>query len=316
VTKRPPQDVRAAGAVLWRETSRGVRIAVVHRPRYDDWSLPKGKLDRGETAPEAAVRELSEETGFRATLGRRLRTVRYPLSTGGMKTVEYFSAAAHDGTFRRNGEVDELRWLTPDEAGAVLSYGTDARVVRAFLALPAALSTLLLARHGKAGKRGEWTGEDDLRPLSPAGLKQAAGLRAIALAFGVDRVLSAPPVRCVATVEGVAGELGVEIGIEPLLSEQHYWPNPETGLNRLLAIVTAGGTPIVASQGGVIPDVLATLAARSGIPLTLGEDGTVPCRKGSVWMLSFRSPEADGHPSLAAADYYPTVLPAPAPVPG
>ncbi|GLY66981.1 NUDIX hydrolase [Amycolatopsis taiwanensis] len=306
-------ETRAAGALLWRETRDGVRIAVVHRPAYDDWSLPKGKLDPGETLPEAAVRELAEETGYRATLGRRLRTVRYPVADG-TKTVVFFSAAAGAGAFSPNGEVDELRWLSPHEAETMLSYGTDVDVVRSFTLLPASLTTLLLVRHAKAGKRDEWGGEDDLRPLSPAGLRQAQGVRKLAPLFGVDRVFSAPPLRCRQTVEGIVTDLGVQIGLEPALSERGYLADPARGRSRLSAIVAAGGTPLVCSQGGVIPDVVGLLARRAGIELPTGKGDALPCKKGSVWVLSFRPAADNGGPLLAAADYYPSALPSPTPV--
>src|SRR4051812_43456031 len=90
--------IAAAGAVLWRRRGEGAEVALVHRPRYDDWSLPKGKLDPGETLPETAVREIEEETGFRAVLGRRLRTVRYPVG-GEEKVVDYWAAEAVSGEF-------------------------------------------------------------------------------------------------------------------------------------------------------------------------------------------------------------------------
>jgi 8-oxo-(d)GTP phosphatase len=314
VRPRPPREIRAAGAVLWRRSHHGLRIAVVHRPRYDDWSLPKGKLVPGETPPEAAVREVAEETGYRAVLGRRLHEVRYPVGAGG-KTVVYFSAVAGEGTFEANREVDELRWLDLDEAEMVLSYGTDLDVLRSFTRLSAPLTTLLLARHSKAGNRDEWAGDDDLRPLSPVGARQAEGLRKLAPLFGVDRVFSAPLVRCRQTVEDIAADLGVEIRSEPALSEAGHWPDPARGRSRLLAIVTAGGTALVSSQGGVIPDLVGGLARRARIELPADRDGLVPCKKGSVWVLSFRCTGDDGGPLLAAADYYPSTLPAPTPVP-
>lgn len=306
--------VSAAGAVLWRERGNGVEIAVVHRPRYDDWSLPKGKLDSGETLPGAAVREIGEETGFRAILGRHLRTVRYPVAAGD-KVVEYYSAAAVEGAFTPNDEVDSLRWLPITEVASALSYETDVDVLRAFTALPASLSTLVLVRHAKAGKRDEWAGDDDLRPLSPAGLKQADAVRKLLPLFGVDRVFSAPRLRCVQTVQGLAGDLGVEVAQEPLLAEEGYWADPARGLSRLLAIAAGGGTPAVCSQGGVIPDLVSNLAARPGIELPTGKGGGVPSKKGSVWVLSFRATESNGGPRLVAADYYPTALPHPTPAP-
>lgn len=306
--------VYAAGAVLWRARGDGVEVALVHRPRYDDWSLPKGKLDRGETLPATAVRELREETGFRAILGRHLRTVRYRVAAGD-KVVEYYGAAATEGAFVPNGEVDSLRWLSPGEAEAALSYQTDVDVLRAFTALPASLSTLLLVRHAKAGKRTEWTGDDDLRPLSPAGWKQAAALRRLVPLFGVDRVFSAPRLRCVQTVQGVADDLGAELPQEPVLAEEDYWRDPPRGLSRLRSIVAAGGTPAVCSQGGVIPDLVSALAAQAALSVQQGNDDGVPSKKGSLWVLSFHVAESNGGPRLAAADYYPTALPHPVPAP-
>ncbi|MTD55381.1 NUDIX domain-containing protein [Amycolatopsis sp. RM579] len=298
--------------MLWRRGVHGVEICLAHRPRYDDWSLPKGKLDPGETLPATAVREIHEETGYRAILGRRLRTVRYHVAAGD-KVVEYYSAAAIDGSFTPNHEVDSLRWLPVEDAASALSYDTDVDVLRAFTALPSLLSTVLLVRHAKAGKRDEWTGEDLLRPLSPAGMRQAQAVREFAPLFGVDRVFAAPLVRCVQTVQGIGDDLRAGVGQEPLLAEEGYWEDPDRGLARLLAIVAAGGSPVVCSQGGVIPDVVSTLAGQAGLALPAGKGGMAPSKKGSVWVLSFHVGESNGGPHLAAADYYPTALPDPAP---
>lgn len=295
--------IAAAGAVVWRPSSvtGQVEVAVVHRPRYDDWSLPKGKLDADETEPAAAVREVLEETGFSIVLGRRLPSAEYTVD-GKAKVVYYFAARYTDGDFAANDEVDRLKWVSPDAAGDLLSYGHDQVVLAEFTALPARLSTLLLVRHAKAGKRGEWHGDDDLRPLSPAGWRQAAGVARILPLFGADRVHAAPRTRCVDTVAG----LGMEIRSEPLLSEEGYWVSPSAGVARLLDIVAAGGTPVVSSQGGVIPDVIARLADMNGLPLA-----EIASKKGSFWVLSFRPPKAGREPRLVAADYFPSPLPKP-----
>jgi 8-oxo-dGTP diphosphatase len=307
--------VRAAGAVLWRQGPAGeTEIAVAHRPRYDDWSLPKGKLDEGEVAPVAAVRELEEETGFAAVLGRFLRRVEYDVA-GAAKTVDYFAAHARSGRFAPNEEVDELRWLTPVEAKPLLSYPGDVSVLTEFLSQPRKLTTLLLVRHGKAGKREAWTGDDDLRPLSGAGLRQARALRVVLRAFGPDRVFSAPRLRCVQTVQGVAEDLNVEVRHEPLMSEEVYWREPATGIARLRELVAAGGTPVVCSQGGVIPDLVGTLAEQDGVRLPVTKpEGVVASKKGSVWMLSFTTGVGERDPRLVAAHYLPTALSEPAPV--
>jgi 8-oxo-dGTP pyrophosphatase MutT (NUDIX family)/phosphohistidine phosphatase SixA len=304
--------IRAAGAVLWRREDAGVlQLAVVHRPRYDDWSLPKGKLDPGETIPGTAVREILEETGFAAKLGRYLVRVAYPVvARDGVgtadKTVDYFAAEAVGGAFETNDEVDELRWVEPAKAEILLTRRVDVDVVRTFCLLPAELTTVVLARHAKAGKREEWNGDDDLRPLSSAGQRQSDGLRALMPMFGADRVFSAPRLRCVQTVQGVADDLGLEIRHEPLLSEEGYWPDPVRGIGRLLTIVAEGGAPLISSQGGVIPDLVSALADRDGVELADSKHGVVPSKKGSFWVLSF----ADG-PKLVAADYFAGTLPVP-----
>ncbi|MEU6642403.1 NUDIX hydrolase [Saccharomonospora sp. NPDC046836] len=304
---------RAAGAVLWRRAVAGIEIAVVHRPRYDDWSLPKGKLDSGETVPVAAVREVAEETGSTAVLGRFLKRVEYRIAAG-WKTVDYFSARAEAGRFTPNAEVDELRWLAPEQAAELLSYQSERGVLSTFTALPPELTTLLLVRHGKAGKREEWVGDDDLRPLSDAGMRQAEALRVLLRAFGPDRVLSAPRLRCVQTVQGIAGDLGLEIEHEPSLSEDRYWTDQGRGRARVREIAAEGGTPLVCSQGGVIPDMVTAFAERDGLALPETKFGGVASKKGSVWLLSFAPGERGRGPRLVAAAYLPSPLPAPAPV--
>ncbi|MGQ0837526.1 NUDIX hydrolase [Actinokineospora sp.] len=283
--------IAAAGAVLWRTDSAGaIEVAVVHRPRYDDWSLPKGKLDPGETIHAAAVREIAEETGFTAVLGRFLVRNTYPVP-GAVKMVDYFAARAAAGSFTPNDEVDELRWLTPKRAGKLLSYQDDRRVLAAFGAVPADTVTVLLVRHGHAGKKDLWTGADDERPLSVTGRGQVSALTRLLPLFGPDRVYSAPKLRCQATVRPLAASLGVPVRTEPELSESGHRRNPAAATARLLAIAAAGGTPVVCSQGGVIPDVVTELAAESRVEL-----GEVRSRKGSVWVLSFG-------PGLVAAHY-------------
>jgi len=122
-------EVRAAGGVVWRRGADGVEIALVHRPRYDDWSLPKGKLDPGEGFEEAALREVEEETGMRCTLGRELGETRYRDNKDRPKVVRYWAMDVTAGEFEPNDEVDELRWVSVDEAKAMLSYDYDRDLV-------------------------------------------------------------------------------------------------------------------------------------------------------------------------------------------
>jgi 8-oxo-dGTP diphosphatase len=130
--------VRAAGGVLRRERDGRVEIAVVHRPRHGDWTLPKGKLDPGESWIDAAVREVEEETGFRCRAVRRVGTTRYRDARGRPKVVRYWLMELADGEtgteFRPNREVDELRWCPPETAEALLTYPHDRALVGRALA--------------------------------------------------------------------------------------------------------------------------------------------------------------------------------------
>jgi 8-oxo-dGTP diphosphatase len=123
-------EVRAAGGVLLRTGPEGPQVAVIHRPKYEDWSLPKGKLDDGEDFEQAALREVEEETGMRAELGPELSSISYRDRKGRTKLVRYWLMRALDGEFSPGQEVDELRWLDPDGAQELLSYEHDAKLVR------------------------------------------------------------------------------------------------------------------------------------------------------------------------------------------
>jgi 8-oxo-dGTP pyrophosphatase MutT (NUDIX family) len=124
--------VRAAGGVVWREGPAGEEVLLVHRPKYDDWSLPKGKLEPGETDEEAAVREVAEETGLQCRLGDEIGSVSYIDRRGRPKVVRYWSMEAGEGEFTPHDEVDAVQWVGLDEARRVLSYDTDRRVLDQF----------------------------------------------------------------------------------------------------------------------------------------------------------------------------------------
>ncbi|MCT2584802.1 NUDIX hydrolase [Actinophytocola sp. S1-96] len=294
--------MEAAGAVVWRpdpndRTGKDVQLAVVHRPRYDDWSLPKGKLEPGEPAWAGAVREVAEETGSLVALGRHLGQVRYRVTrpVRATKVVDYYAARHTGGGFAPNEEVDELRWCSPQDAAELLSYHHDSGIVSSFTALPADLTTLLVVRHAKAGSRDQWDGPDVERPLSENGRRQLPALRALAGLYGADRVYSAPLVRCVDTVAGIADDAGVPVLDEPLLSEEAYQGAEERAVARLRELAAGGGTPVVCSQGGVIPDLLSRVAGDLPMPMRRLES-----KKGSVWALFFT---VDGGARLVAADY-------------
>ncbi|MGK2879669.1 MAG: NUDIX hydrolase [Mycobacterium sp.] len=292
-------EILAAGAVLWRPVARRSvpEIAVVHRPRYDDWSLPKGKVDPGETQPVTAVREIFEETGYGCILGRRLPAVSYPVEAG-QKRVAYWTARVCDGDFSPNDEVDQLLWMAPRDALKRLVYPHDRRVVRRFAKVPADTRTVLVVRHATAGSRSRFNGDDALRPLDKNGRAQAEALVGVLLAFGATSVFSADRTRCRQTMEPLAQELGVDIADEPALAEQAYADSRKQARERLLEIAESGGTPAICSQGKVIPHVIAWWCERDGVQPDKSRN-----RKGSVWVLSLSGGK------LVAADHISSPLP-------
>ena len=162
--------VLAAGGVLWRPGHResAAEVAVIHRPRYDDWSLPKGKVDPGETEPVTAAREVFEETGHHVQLGRRIASVSYPIEQR-TKKVQYWSARSLGGSFAPNNEVDELIWLPVAAAIKKVSYPYDRKVLRRWAKQPADTKSVLIVRHGTAGSKSRFSGDDKIRPLGQEG---------------------------------------------------------------------------------------------------------------------------------------------------
>jgi phosphohistidine phosphatase SixA len=179
----------------------------VHRPRYEDWSFPKGKADKGETDEETALREVEEETGFTCTLGQELPSTTYRDSAGRPKVVRYWTMRIVSGSFEPHKEVDAIRWERRDEAAATLSYDRDRGV------LGAVPPPLLVIRHASAGHRGGGPGDDSLRALDELGRRQAAALVDQLAPFEIERIISSPFVRCVQTVEPLAAARGLEVEV-------------------------------------------------------------------------------------------------------
>ena len=296
---KPATKILAAGAVLWHSVggSADPEVAIIHRPRYDDWSLPKGKLDHGETEPVAAVREVREETGYRSHLGRRLAAVKYPVEPG-TKHVRFWAARALDGDFTPGAEVDGLVWLPVADAMAKVSYPHDRKVLRRFSQCPADTHTVLIVRHARAGDKDRYKGDDRERPLDAYGRAQAESLVGTLLAFGACSLYAADRERCRQTLEPLADELGVGISSEPMLTEEAYSENRKRARQRVLEIAAAGGTPVICTQGKVIPDLIQWWCERDGVRPVKSRN-----RKGSTWVLSLWQGK------LIAADHLDSALP-------
>jgi 8-oxo-(d)GTP phosphatase len=194
--------IRAAGAVAWRPGPDGPEVLLVHRPKYDDWSLPKGKREPGEPLPVTAVREVREESGATITLGRHLAPVRYK-SSGNPKQADYWAAqvTATDEAAVPNHEVDQVAWLPIAEALKRVTYRQDVAVLIDFADGQPGTTPLILLRHAKAIDRSLWTGADTGRPLAPDGADDATRLVGPLACFAPRAaVVSSPAARCLDTV--------------------------------------------------------------------------------------------------------------------
>jgi phosphohistidine phosphatase SixA/8-oxo-dGTP pyrophosphatase MutT (NUDIX family) len=284
--------IRAAGGVLWRSAGgvpgeEQIEVAVIHRPRYDDWSLPKGKLATGESEVDGAIREVLEETGFHVRLGRSLGETRYIKEQDGWtrpKVVRWWAMEAMAGAFVATREVDQLRWLTLAEAQDLLTRDHDREVLERFVRGPAPTRAVLLIRHASAGSRASWDRDDRLRPLDDRGWQQAEGLDRLLAHFDPTEITSADYLRCEQTVEPLSESLGLPIRIEPIVSESDYPGHEEAAVQLLRSVGGPHSTSVICSQGEVIPDLLTRLAAEDGVDLPQ----PLAPRKAGTWALTFQ----------------------------
>lgn len=261
--------VRAAGTLPWRRRRGQLQLALVHRPRYDDWSWAKGKLDPGETFPVAAARETLEETGLRVRLGHPLPTTTYTVSSGGgptVKEVRYWAAEVTGGDGGLVHEVDEVAWLEATEVRHRLTYDRDRAQVEAIIASDAhgTLSTwpLALLRHAKARSRASWDDSDWLRPLDDRGREQAADLVPLLAGFGIERLVSSPSTRASETLAPYATVSGGKLRLKPGLSEEGYAQDPSRAAHHLSRLFERGVPAALCSHGPVLPDLVALLGER------------------------------------------------------
>lgn len=218
--------VVAAGGVVLRERGGEKQVLIIHRDKFDDWSLPKGKGKSDELEPETAVREIQEETGALARLDLRLPSVRYEVSKG-PKVVHFWRASVREMRhWRPNHEVDEVRWVNVKKAMKQLSYSQERETLEAALAAPDSVA-LLLVRHGKAMLRKNWTGNDQKRRLAGRGRKQAKALVSLLDCYVVERTVSSSAERCMKTLKPYAAMTGLTLEGVDLLTEEEGTKNPK-----------------------------------------------------------------------------------------
>ena len=243
--------MRAAGALVWREKGGDLQVLLVHRPRYDDWSFPKGKLESGESLCACAVREVAEETGVQVRLEQPLETVRYRLGDGTRKEVRYWAARELDrgspalaarGRIPRasRSEIDGVQWMGVKEARKRLDHAIDRDLLGSLVDLweddKLDTWTLVLVRHARAVKRSVWnrpkkrTAEQDeaTRPLTgDHGRARARALAPILAAYGVGRAISSPWRRCCDTMAPYCRAAGLNLELEPAITEHAHAAAPK-----------------------------------------------------------------------------------------
>jgi 8-oxo-dGTP diphosphatase len=279
--------VLAAGGVLYRRAGDTVEVCLVHRPRYDDWSLPKGTLEKGEHALAAAVREVLEETGVAGHPQLLFPQVGYTLPDGRPKTVDFWLMAAGDDDRldpQDTREVDGAIWLPIAEAIGRLTYADERPLLEALAEMPPVTAVLGLVRHAHAGDRKKWSGNDSLRPIDGRGRAQAQLVAQLYAVFEPKRLYAATPLRCKQTLEPLAAALDdLPIVLDSAFAEpddpDDAPAKAKVALQRLIELLPGPAT-VICSQGKVIPFLLAALR---------GEDDHTPYKtpKGGGWLLTW-----------------------------
>jgi 8-oxo-(d)GTP phosphatase len=276
----PPDLVHAAGAVLWRPGGNGPDVALVHRPKYDDWSFPKGKTKSGEHVLRTAVREVWEETGVWPVLGRRLASREYEKDHG-LKRVDYWAATGNDGEFRPNDEVDRVEWLPLPEAERRLSYAHDVDLLREFAAGPSRSTPYILLRHTSAGDKHEWDDDDLLRPLDSRGRAEATGLGEALAGFGPTRVLTSATARCMETVLPYAARMGADIRSDWAFSMGTPMAASKEAGGRFVQLLGDRLPTLVCTHGELVPELVGR--ACEALDAEPPHDPRLP--KGGFWVL-------------------------------
>ena len=252
------KDVLAAGAVVFRP---GKRVLLVHRPRYDDWSFPKGKLDRGEHVTGAAVREVAEETGLHVRLGVPLSPQRYPVTGGRTKQVSYWvgRVVGSDDVsdYRSNDEIDAVEWVPYDEAMDRLTYDYDRSTLKEARPRRRRTHALIVLRHGAARSRRGWGQDDRLRPLIQLGRTQAQRLVPVLAAYDVTKIVSSSSMRCLETVTPYADTTGWDLELEDGVSEEGA--SADSVVDTVDTLVAADESSVLCTHRPVLPSVFDAL---------------------------------------------------------
>jgi 8-oxo-dGTP diphosphatase len=258
------QVIQAAGAILWRYSpAKKIEIALVHRPRYDDWSLPKGKVEEKESHIACAYREVAEETGFTAVFGPEIGRATYKVPEG-KKVVRYWSAQAigeAQGGVDKN-EIDEILWLEVKEARKKLTLDDDRAIVDFFVEVGVGTTPLVLLRHAKALKRSDWDGDDSDRPLDNLGQLQAKRFLPQFYPYSISEIHSSDAYRCMQTIEDLSRALDINVTIGLDLSEDAYSKDKEAALEYVSNLMNKNKSVLICSHNPILPKVLKNLVGK------------------------------------------------------
>ena len=280
--------VHAAGAVLWRHAKgKKIELAIIHRPRYDDWSLPKGKLENGESHIGCAFREVLEETGVTPIFGPEIGQAVY-LVGNEKKIVRYWAAMASDTPHGQpdKNEVDEILWLEPSAARKKLTLDDDRSLVDFFLEFGADTQALVLLRHAKAVKREDWDGDDGDRPLAHVGQLQAKRLFSLYFPYVPKELHSSDAMRCIETIEPMSRTLNMNPIFSTDLSEYRYSKDKEAALDYAQDLLNRGVAGIICSHNPILPKLLKKLIGKKNFKQLDGK-----LEPGESWVLHHRNGE-------------------------
>ena len=288
--------IRAAGAVLWRRLSDElIQIALIHRPRYDDWSFPKGKAEEGEIDIACAYREVLEETGYETVFGPELGQIQYEVD-GVIKKVKYWSAQAigNPSNIMDSNEVDQLIWVTLDDAKNKLSMDSDKEILKNFESFGSDSFPLILLRHAKAVAREEWDSDDGDRPLAHSGQIQAKRFLPGFFPFAISEIYTSDAVRCYESIEPIARSLKINPIFSSTLSEYEFHKDKKAWSSLVKEILENDSSALVCSHNPVIPEIVKKLIGKKNFKeldheLLPGESWVLHHRDGEIIAIDWVS---------------------------
>ncbi len=271
----------AAGAVVWRKSNSGeIEVAVVHRPKYDDWSFPKGKVDVGESVIACAHREVTEETNLDTEFGPFLGEVAYMTSVGAKKVYFWSAKVTKEYPFIPSDEVDRLAWHSMKSTKKILSLDTDRQILEIFSKLVLDTKPFVLLRHAKAISRDEWQGDDDDRPLDPLGTYQSDRLIPIYSVYKLNEVHTSDAIRCFDTVNNFARKLSINLEVSSKLSESAYKKDKEKAFDYCRELFKTDKSILICSHNPILPKLFNKLTRKSDVEVD--DDKLQP---GDSWVI-------------------------------